>query len=761
MAKRKQVALATTVEVHSIALSQVIALRGAKVNRELGIIENVAIISQGPAIGHGFDVDDVMTRQVRDKLKAAKTRVHFTHAHAQGGFFTPAVDGIGSLAGHVIPSSVHIESGVVRGDIQLSKASANQPGMGNLRQYLLDMAEESPDHFGLSIVFEPDEFEKRVDANNQSLPPAGRVKAVTAVDFVEDPGANPNGLLSKADSTPKGKIMNPELKAYLESIGLKKDATDAEAQAFALSLKTPEQIESAKLLAKVELAAEIGKQTALATANKVAADKAASDALAAANAPNAADTMLAKMEADTKVYTQLARVAKLDEAGIEAFVAKHLEAGSDCEAAKADSLAILKSKFANPHIKSHATVVTGGGNLGLETLGEAMQDAIMLRAGHNKLVKLDAAGNVVFGSDGKPETCVPHERATRFRQLSIPGMIRVWLQTLGVADASELSDVRLASLIGGRELRKSYPDAYALAQSTSDFGSILENVMNKSLRQAYLDAPKTWSVWARRATAPDFKNISRPALSEVPSLQNINESGGIKYVTLTDSKETYALQEYIGGILLTRRAIINDDLNAFSRIPMQQAQAAARTEEDVAYAVLTGNPEMADGHDLFDDTNHFNALASGGAVPYTVAAILPTWNRMRKQKGPKLAARLDLTPRFLIVPTAQEIGAQQFVSSVVDPSKNNATPNPFNGRLTVVANSRLDDQTTATQWYLAADYRDNQVDTVEVCFLENEPMPVLKQETDFDTEDVRFAVRHTVAAKAIDFRGLTRDKGAA
>jgi hypothetical protein len=59
-----------------------------------------------------------------------------------------------------------------------------------------------------------------------------------------------------------------------------------------------------------------------------------------------------------------------------------------------------------------------------------------------------------------------------------------------------------------------------------------------------------------------------------------------------------------------------------------------------------------------------------------------------------------------------------------------------------------------------ADYRDGQIDTIEVCFLADEPEPVAKQETDFDTEDVKFAIRHTVAAKAIDFRGMTKQAGA-
>ena len=42
-------------------------------------------------------------------------------------------------------------------------------------------------------------------------------------------------------------------------------------------------------------------------------------------------------------------------------------------------------------------------------------------------------------------------------------------------------------------------------------------------------------------------------------------------------------------------------------------------------------------------------------------------------------------------------------------------------------------------------------------FLESEQSPVLKQETEWDTDDLKVAVRHCVAAKAVDYRGLYKD----
>jgi len=387
----------------------------------------------------------------------------------------------------------------------------------------------------------------------------------------------------------------------------------------------------------------------------------------------------------------------------------------------------------NAPVKTDAQV---GADLKLEGLSQSMTEAICLRAGGAKVEK-------------------PHERTRQFQGLTLVDIYRHWLTALGAKDAFSLSRVAIADLIRPRNLRKRYPEVFALAQSTSDFTNILADAMNKTLQQAYLDAPSTWQIWARRATAPDFKTINRTKLSEVPDLVARTEGNSITYITLSDSKETYALAEYAGGIRLTRKAILNDDLDAFARIPQLEGNAAKRKEDDVAYAILTANAAMADGVALFH-ANHSNLIAAGGAAP-SVTTLAATEKLLEKQKGPKNAARLELAARFLLVPTSLKIVSQQLIGSAVDPAKSNATVNPYSGKLQVVSSARLDD-TSTTVWYLAADY--NLIDTIEVCFLQDEPAPVLSEETDFDTDDQKYKVRHTVAAQAIDFRGLAKNPGA-
>jgi hypothetical protein len=163
-------------------------------DRDRGVIEGLSVITCGPAIGHGFDVDDVMIRQVCDAINAAPKGVksHLTHADG-GSIFSAGDDPILLMLGRMKNASVDGDRG--RADMHFGRYAESSP-RGNLKTFLFDLAEDDPEIAGLSVVFERAPFKERRDAKNQALPPAGRVKDVLAVDWVGDPGANPTGLLS-------------------------------------------------------------------------------------------------------------------------------------------------------------------------------------------------------------------------------------------------------------------------------------------------------------------------------------------------------------------------------------------------------------------------------------------------------------------------------------------------------------------------------------------------------------------------------------
>lgn len=406
-----------------------------------------------------------------------------------------------------------------------------------------------------------------------------------------------------------------------------------------------------------------------------------------------------------------------------------------------------------------------GDDAAITGLRAALPQAMMLRAGMEPAM-FEKHGDKI------------HPQVAQLRGMRIRQMIGTYFAALGCPEVFAFPDARLCNILGPRGMRRELPKLAALGESVADFGNITLDAQNKTLRFYYLDAKRTWPIWAQKVFAPDFKNINRVVLSEAPSMKAVNLGGDIQYVTLADGKEVYSLVEYKEGIRIGRRAFINDDLDALSAIPRLHANAAARLEDDVAYNVITVNANMADGFALFSATaptydgkggitgGHGNLTASGGAPSVSSLQIGATV--IKKQKGIMGAARLELEPKFLLVPTSIEEQTKELIGSstlIASQSSSGSAPstvgdkNPFYNRYQVIGSTRLDDN-SATKWYMSADYRDGQCNTTELCFLTDEPEPVIRQETDFDTEDVKYLCRHTVAGKAIDFRGLYANNGA-
>lgn len=714
-------------EQKTLTLSQPHALRGITVDRESGTIRNVAIITRGPALGHGYDIDDTMLRQVRDALRTnGRTRMHLTHAHAEWGFFEAAPDAVLSIVGHALGDGAHVDKGVVRADIKIGKFAENSP-QGDMRAYLLALAEEAPESLGLSIVYDADEFEERRDENDQSLPPAARLKKLVAVDFVGDPGANPNGLLSKARLTKeKEDAMNEELKKYLKSLGLAEGATDAEAVEFVKTLKSGEEIERAK---------QLGAQSVdLEAARKAAAEEA--------------------VKLERQRTSDIKALAERMQLGSE-WADKQIADGVSLQAAKDAAIEAVAEK--RKPVPAGARDIHVGDDENLATLGAAVGDAILLRA-LGRVPQTDEDGYAERDESGRVKFRQPHERAQRFRGLSLTELTRKYLSELG-ADTEGLGRMELAQLVFNRgEMYRRLSGVFG--HSSSDFPLILQNVVNKSLRLAYLETPITWDRWARRTTAPDFKEITRVQLGEAPNLPEVGEHREYTEVTIGEAQEKYKLAKYGQIFSLTWETLVNDDLNAFARIPQMMGQAARRREDLVVYAVLNSNPVMADGKQLFS-ADHKN-IATSKVGPPSTDALNEMLEKMRLQEGLTEDSAepiyLDIEPRFLLAPPALEGTVTTILSSGVKPDGAAAanTLNIWAGRLEPIVTARLH-KGSATAWYGVAD--NSQIDTVEVCFLEEQQQPALFEEDGFAVDGRRYKVRHVVAAKAIDWRGLFKNAG--
>jgi HK97 family phage prohead protease len=294
---------------------------------------------------------------------------------------------------------------------------------------------------------------------------------------------------------------------------------------------------------------------------------------------------------------------------------------------------------------------------------------------------------------------------------------------------------------------------------TSDFANLLENIANKAVLAGWGTAPETWDRWCRTGSLPDFRSASRTGLSEFSDLEIVYENGEYKAGSVSDVKEPIQLTTYGKMFHISRQAIINDDLDQLSRMPMKMGRAANRKVGDLAYAVLTDNATLnQDSTDLFH-ANHSNYIASGSGAAPSVTTIEAARTAMGTQTDPSGTATLNYEPAYLLVPKALQSTGNVLASAQYDPAgtAGTLTPNTVQGTFSVVADARLD-TFLATGWYMAGDPM--LTDTVEVAFLNGMTEPYMEQKDPWDKDGVSYKVRIDAGAAALDFRALYYNYGA-
>jgi hypothetical protein len=137
----------------------------------------------------------MLIRQTVDAINAQPKGVksHLTHPDF-GGPFSLGDDPILLMLGRMKNARVDGDRG--RADMHFGRYADSSP-RGKLKTYVMDLAEDDPEIAGLSMVFLRDRNRERQDQKNEPLPP-GRMKELLTIDWVGDPGANPDGMLSTA-----------------------------------------------------------------------------------------------------------------------------------------------------------------------------------------------------------------------------------------------------------------------------------------------------------------------------------------------------------------------------------------------------------------------------------------------------------------------------------------------------------------------------------------------------------------------------------
>lgn len=523
--------------------------------------------------------------------------------------------------------------------------------------------------------------------------------------------------------------MNPILRKYLESIGLKASASDADAERYLASL-TGAEAEIARTLTAPQ-AADPPPPPDEDEEEEEEEDKKAEEATE--EKPEDEEE-----KQDTAQRTvEILAVAQRYGMGLD-WARRQIETGATLQQAKDEIMQKLNKDKA-------PLSISVGEDLNRSTLGIACADAMLagvLERFHLGLSEDDGEGKVVARK--------PHPRAKAFAGKAPTEICRDFLAAQGVP-VEGLHRNQIARMVFDRNVMATH--------ATGDFPYLLANVLNKALTRQYQEMQPQWPLFCVRGVIPDFKQVNRVSFGEVPNLATVVEGAEYTQFTIGERREVYTLVKSGKKFALTWEAIVNDDLSAFARIPGQMITAARRLEDASAFGQLTGTSTMGDGNALFDATNHSNlATTTADKGAPTVARLNSARTAMATQTGISSDVKLNLVPSFILAPHALAGTIDELLTSQSNPASSNAgVSNIWNGRLTPIYNALLD-ASSATAWYLACGPA--LIDTIEVGFLAGYESPTMETIDGTSPDKREYFIRHICAAKALDWRGLYKNPGA-
>lgn len=296
----------------------------------------------------------------------------------------------------------------------------------------------------------------------------------------------------------------------------------------------------------------------------------------------------------------------------------------------------------------------------------------------------------------------------------------------------------------------------AITHTTSDFPRILGDAVRRAVLRGYEDVPEVFDQFTRAITVPDFRKTSLAGLGQFVGVDIVREGGEYKYGTFAEMGQEVKLEKAGALFSITDEAIINDDLNLLDSIPRRMGAGARRHLGDRVFALLTGNPELADGTPLFH-ADHNNLVTPGSAI--TTVSVDGMRVLMATQKD-STGRTIRVPLKFIVVPvgmggTARTVLESQF--EVGASSRNNTTPNIVRNSFTVIEDPRLDaDDPNA--WYGIADPA--VIDGIVIAYRDGIQVPRVTQKEGWNVDGVEFKVRLDAAPAIADYVGLAKNPGA-
>jgi hypothetical protein len=606
-----------------------------RVDREAHVLRGVSAMQAVEALGHGLMVDRTSLQQFADlgNAAAAGLKSRFTHPGL-------SADGLGKYLGRM--RNFQVQGDKVIGDLHLSETAAKSPS-GDLREYVESLAEEDPEAFGLSVVVDgygawtladgtetPDEGFRPQGATAKY--PALRIEAAHAVDAVDEPAANRDGLFGNTTSRLAADVYEtldevfrgaslPALEGviheYLETGELPGrvrefltgiydyDIEPAKARVFAAHYLEHRRRHRAP--AKISLAAA-GGTADIETESEVMSEMKEVEKGAAAE-------QVVEPKANEWLQAVQAQAAKaiIQASGLPSAVQARLQRGTyetpgDVETAVAEARAELAAL-------QEGNVVQIGGKAPRDM---QVRDAMDEASDHV---------NWFFGVGGAK---TPPANMRRFDQLYV-------------------------ALTGDTEFRGIFDPTRLMFASatTATLPNLAVDALNKVIVEQMVRLDH-WR-WFERITSVEpndgsLQTMKWITMGGITNLPTVAEGGTYTELAVDDAKETAAFVKRGGYVGITREMIKNSDIQQMQAIPRALANAAVRSRSAAISALFTANagvgPTLATDSKALFHADHANIGTAALDAAGWRAARAEAFQHTELQSG----AVLGVFPRFVLVP---------------------------------------------------------------------------------------------------------------
>lgn len=758
---------------------------GFSVDAKAGVIHGATIAKLGsmsPDSGGRWRIDPTSLAEICDAINTAKNGVpvkcgHVSLMEGRGG---PSESVVGHLYLVGRCRNARIEGERLVGDIELAGYADDSPKAPGLRRYLIGVAAEDPEKISLS----PNMIARLRPGAGGEQPV--RVGVLRSVDFVEVGASTGRGLAAAAGDGETTAFTDPEQtqdgavpsEALTEEILMEKNdakalqAAQKEGHTAGAAAERERVSEILALAARYDVDQEFvdpmirdgtdrkrARELVMAEADR---RKAVADQEAAIEK---ARNDAAKAERDRR--TAILEMAKTEGLNRE-WADEHIEQGTPAEDAGKDAAKQIAEK--SEHVQMGAGRIRVGA-AGGDQLIEDASDAILLGAGVDGFFKRTADGEQVLmaGSEDRPGKLepvrrTPSEAAHNQRGLSIVDIAKWALVQMGAGDVYRIPARSMVDLMVGRKrFDEVVPGTHLQLAGTGDLTSVLKNAINKAVTGVSLGRQTRYERFCRRKTITNMQLIESMRLSEAPGLERLAEGGEVIMKNFTDSGESYRAYRYAIGTTLTFEAIVNDDKDAFRRVPAYLVDRAFRKRDRLAFALLVDNDELSDGSALFV-AGHSNLVSASGSVGVPSVSTLNVMAKTlfeaagTQEDDAGTTEPLELELVGIIVPSGLYGTAWQLVNSTGDPAgSHTGVANRWNnGRIDVVQSAQLQDNSSA-YWYAFADPELGE--GLEYAVLSGYENPQVFNRTQWATGNTEIAVVDVFGVGAIGYRGIARNNG--